>query len=71
MRLLAVLVSSVGVRLGLFVLADIVVMGGLMMMMGGGVVVSGGLMMMLASRMLRHGAILLSRSPTIWRPVAC
>jgi hypothetical protein len=51
--LLTVLVSRFGVLLRLFVLAEIVMMGGLMMMMGRGVVMCGGLMMMLAGRMLR------------------
>jgi hypothetical protein len=57
--LLAVLVSRFGVLLRLFVLAEVVMMGGLMMMMGRGVVMCGGLMMMLAGCMLRglcHGA---------------
>ena len=50
--LLAVLVSHFGVFLRLFVLAKIVMMGGLMMMVGGRVVMSGCLMMMLTGRML-------------------
>ncbi|WP_422311277.1 hypothetical protein [Roseiarcus sp.] len=57
--------SRHGVRLGLFVLAEIVMMGGLIMMMGRGVVMSGGLMMMLAGRMLRgfcHGVFPPNRS---------
>ena len=41
------------VLLGVFVLAEIVMMRRLMVMMCGGVVVSGRLMVMLASRMLR------------------
>jgi hypothetical protein len=63
--LLAVLVSCFGVLLGLFVLAEIVMMGGLMVVMGGGVMMSGGLMMMLAGRMLRgfcHGVFPPNRS---------
>jgi hypothetical protein len=62
---LAMFVSSHGVRLGLFVLAEIVMKGGLMVVMGGGVVVGGGLMMMLARRMLRrlgHGVFPPNRS---------
>jgi hypothetical protein len=47
-------VSRFGVLLRLFMLANIMVMGGLMMMVSGGVVMSGGLMMMLAGRMLCH-----------------
>jgi hypothetical protein len=53
-------VSRFGVLLRLFVLAKIMMMGGLMMMMRGRVVTSGGLMMMLTGRMLRglcHGAV--------------
>ena len=46
-------VSRVGVLLPLFVLAEIVMMGGLMMMMCGCVVMSRRLMMMLTGRMLR------------------
>jgi len=64
-RLLAMLVSRIGVLLGLFVLAQIVMVGGLMMVMGGRVVVSGGLMMVLAGWMLWglcHGAIPPNRS---------
>ena len=63
--LLAMFVSRVSVLLRLFVLAEIMVMGGLMMMMRGGVVISGSLMMMLGSRMLWglcHGAIPPNRS---------
>ena len=62
---LAVLVCRFGVLFRLFVLAKIVMMGGLMMMVGGGVVMSRGLMMMLAGRMLRglcHGAFPPNRS---------
>jgi hypothetical protein len=62
---LAVLVGRFGVLLRLFVLAEIVMMGGLMMMMGRGVVMSGGLMMMLTGGMLRglcHGAFPPNRS---------
>jgi hypothetical protein len=50
---LAMFVSRSCVLLGFFVLADRVVMLGLMMMMRGGVVVSGGYVMMLTRRMLR------------------
>jgi hypothetical protein len=50
---LAMFVSHSCVLLGFFVLADRVVMLGLMMMMRGGVVVSGGYVMMLTRRMLR------------------
>jgi hypothetical protein len=60
-------VSRFGVLLRVFVLAEVMVMGGLMMMMRGSVVMSGGLMMMLTGRMLRrlcHGAIPPNRS---WR----
>ena len=63
--LLAMFVSRFGVLLRLFVLAKVMMMGGLMMMMGGGVVMSGGLMMMLTGRMLRglcHGAFPPNRS---------
>ena len=63
--LLAMFVSCFGVLLGLFVLAEIVMMGGLMVVMGGGVMMSGGLMMMLAGRMLRgfcHGVFPPNRS---------
>ena len=49
--------SRFGVRLSLFVLANIMVMSGLMMMMCGCVVMSGRLMMVLASRVLCHVAI--------------
>jgi len=52
-------VSRFGVLLRLFVLAKVMMMGGLKMMMRGGVVMSGGLMMMLTGRMLWglcHGA---------------
>jgi hypothetical protein len=49
---LAIFVRRFGVFLGLFVLAEIMMMGRLMMMMGGGVVISGGLMVMLTRRML-------------------
>jgi hypothetical protein len=62
---LAVLVSHFGVFLRLFVLAKIVMMGGLMMMVGGSVVVSRGLMMMLTGWMLGglcHGAFPPNRS---------
>jgi hypothetical protein len=48
----AMLVSRGGVFLGIFVLADLVMMGRLMMMMRGGVVVSGRLVVMLTRRML-------------------
>jgi hypothetical protein len=41
------------VRLRLFVLAEFVMMGRLMVMMRGGVVVSGGVVVMLTRRMLR------------------
>jgi hypothetical protein len=47
-RLFAVLVSRGRVRLGLFMLARLVVMSGLMMMVGGGVMMRGGVVMMLA-----------------------
>ena len=50
--LLTVLVCGVGVRLGLFVLAYVMEMGGLMMMMGRGMMMGGRLMVMLAGRML-------------------
>jgi hypothetical protein len=50
--LLAMFVSRFGVPFRLFMLAKIMMMGGLMMMVGGRVVMSGCLMMMLASRML-------------------
>ena len=50
---LAMFVSRGCVLLGVFVLAEIVMMRRLMVMMCGGVVVSGRLMVMLASRMLR------------------
>jgi hypothetical protein len=59
--LLAMFVSRVGVLFRVFVLAEVVMMGGLMMMMRGSVMISGGLMMMLTGRMLRglcHGAFL-------------
>jgi hypothetical protein len=59
--LLAMFVSRFRVPLRLFVLAEVMMMGGLMMMMRGSVMISGGLMMMLAGRMLRglcHGAFL-------------
>ncbi len=51
-------VSRFGVLFRLFMLAEIMMMGGLMMMVGGRVVMSGCLMMMLAGRMywgLCHG----------------
>jgi hypothetical protein len=50
---LAVFVSRFGALLRLFVLAEIMMMGGLMVVMGGSVMVSGGLMMMLACGVLR------------------
>ena len=50
---LAMFVSRVGVLLPLFVLAEIVMMGGLMMVMCGCVVMSRRLMMLLTGRMLR------------------
>jgi hypothetical protein len=59
--LLAMFVSRFGVLFRLFMLAKIMMMGGLMMMMGGRVVMSGCLMMMLAGRMLWglcHGVFL-------------
>jgi hypothetical protein len=54
MALLAVLMRDSSVFLGLFVLALIMVMGGLMVVVGGGVMVGGSLMVMLARRMLSH-----------------
>jgi hypothetical protein len=63
--LLAMFVSRFGVLLRVFVLADVMVMGGLMMMMRGSVVMSGSLMMMLTGQMLRglcHSAIPPNRS---------
>jgi hypothetical protein len=57
--LLAMFVSRFGMPLRVFVLAEVMMMSGLMMMMGGSVVISRGLMMMLTGRMLRglcHGA---------------
>jgi len=53
------LMSSLGVLLRLFVLADFMVMGRLMMMMGGSVMMGGRLQMMLAGRVLGlcHGAL--------------
>ena len=58
-RLLTMLMSSLGVLLRLFVLADFMVMGRLMMMMGGSVMMGGRLEMMLAGRVLGlcHGAL--------------
>jgi hypothetical protein len=59
--LLAMFVSRVGMLFRVFVLAEVMMMGGLMMMMRGSVMISGGLMMMLTGRMLRglcHGAFL-------------
>jgi hypothetical protein len=50
---LAMFESSSGVLLCLFVLAEIVMMGRLMVVMRGGVVVNGGLVVMLTRRMLR------------------
>jgi len=52
-RLLAMFVSRSCVLLGVFVFAEIVMVGRLMVMMRGGVVVSGRLMVMLTRRMLR------------------
>jgi hypothetical protein len=43
--------SRVGMLFGVFVLAHVMMMGGLMVMVSGSVVVSGCLMVMLASRM--------------------
>lgn len=51
--LFAMFVSRSCMLLGVFVFAEIVMMGRLMVMMRGGVVVSGRLMMMLTRRMLR------------------
>jgi hypothetical protein len=72
MSLLAMFVGRVGVILRLFVLAKIMMMGGLMMMMGCGVMMSGGLMMMLTGRMLGlcHRAIPPNRSWKTYVPVA-
>ena len=59
--LLAMFVSRFGVLFRLFVLAKIMMMGGLMMMVRGRVVMSGCLMMMLTGRMLWglcHGVFL-------------
>jgi hypothetical protein len=50
----AMFVSGLGMRLRLILLANLVMMGGLMMMVGRSVMKSGGLMMMLNSRMLRR-----------------
>jgi hypothetical protein len=58
--LLAMFESGNRMLLRLFVLTEIVMMGGLMMMMGGRVLMSGSLMVMFMSRMLRgfcHSAI--------------
>jgi hypothetical protein len=58
--LLAMFVSYVGVLLRLFVFAEIMMMGGLVMMMRRCVVLSGSLVMVLTGRMLWglcHGAI--------------
>ena len=58
--LLAMFMSCVGVLLRLFVFAEIMMMGGLVMMMRRCVVLSGSLVMVLTGRMLRglcHGAI--------------
>ena len=52
-RVLAVLLSRGGVLLRRFVLANVVLMGGRMMMMRGGMMVSCGVMMMLARGMFR------------------
>jgi hypothetical protein len=46
------IVSRGGVPLGIYVLAGIVKMGGLMVMMRGGVVMGGGLKVMFTRRML-------------------
>ena len=56
---LAVLVARFGVGLPLFVLAEIMVMGRLMMMVRSGVVMGGSLMMMLTGGMLGfwHGVV--------------
>ena len=51
-RELAVFVCRGCVLLGFFVLAEIVMVGGLMVMMRGGVMVTGCLMVMFAGRML-------------------
>jgi hypothetical protein len=59
--LLAMFVSRFGVLFRLFVLAKIVMMGGLVMMMGSSMMMRGGLMMMLASRMPSHGVFLPNR----------
>ena len=50
---LAMVESRGCVRLRLFVLAEFVMMGRLMVMMRGGMVVSGGVVVMLTRRMLR------------------
>ena len=57
--LLAMLMRGLGVLLRLLVLADFMVMGGLMVMMGGGMVMGGCLQVMLAGRVLGfcHGAV--------------
>jgi LytS/YehU family sensor histidine kinase len=61
-RRLAVFMRRNGVRLRLFVLAAIVVMGRLIVVVSGGLMFGGGVMMMLAGRMLglRHGVFLLA-----------
>jgi hypothetical protein len=53
---LAMFASRVRVLLGLFVLVEVVVMGGLVVVMGGGVMMRGGLVVVLARlvRRLRH-----------------
>ena len=57
--LLAMLMRGLGVLLRLLVLAEFIVMGGLVVMMGGGMVMGGCLQMMLAGRVLGfcHGAV--------------
>ena len=62
--LLTVLVSGVGVRLGLFVLAHVVEMGRLVMMVRRSVMMCGRLMVMLTGRMLvfRHDGVPSDRS---------
>jgi hypothetical protein len=71
---LAMFFGCGGVLLRLFVFAELVMMGRLMMMMCGGVVVSGGSVVMLARWMLRglgHLLVLLPESgkPGIHKPL--
>ena len=69
--MLTMFVRRHGVLLRFLVLAEIVMMRGLVMMMRGGVVMGGGLMMMLARRMLRSLPWGCSSEPALENSAGC